>query len=197
MIDSLLFASSNKGKLEELRSYFRLHLPKLKCLGPEDLGKQAPEVEETGTTYRENAWLKARAYFDLFGVPVLADDSGLEVDALNGGPGVLSARYGGADVTWPQRWAHLWKDLRGKAEPWTARFRCVLCYFDGKTPRYFEGTVEGCIIASAGGRSGFGYDPIFFSNDLKKTFGEATAAEKDRVSHRARALNEFRRSLGG
>lgn len=192
---SLLFATSNRGKLEELRTFVASRGSAVRCVIPADLGKPAPDVEETGTTYRANAWLKAQAYFAVFGVPVLADDSGLEVDALNGEPGLYSARLGGEGISWPERWGVLFGLLQGHPQPWTARFRCVLCYFDGKSPRYFEGTVEGHIVPVGKGVSGFGYDPIFYCPELGQTFGEATAADKDRVSHRARALEAFWKTL--
>ncbi len=191
----LLLATSNKGKLEELRAFFRLKQSPLHCVGPEDLGKAAPEVEENGTTYRANALLKARAYESIFKVPVLADDSGLEVEALNDGPGIFSARFGGEGLTWPQRWEALYKELHPRPEPWAARFRCVLCYYDGAVPWYTEGTVEGFLLSGSRGGKGFGYDPIFFCPELGKTFGEATAEEKDRVSHRAKALETFWKTL--
>lgn len=191
----LLLATSNKGKIEELRAFFRLKQSPLQCVGPEDLGKAAPEVEENGSTYRANALLKAEAYERLFKVPVLADDSGLEVEALNDAPGIFSARFGGEGLTWPQRWEALYKKLHPRPEPWAARFRCVLCYYDGTVPWYTEGTVEGFLLSGPRGGEGFGYDPIFLCPELGKTFGEATASEKDRVSHRAKALETFWKTL--
>ena len=192
---ALCLATSNPGKIEELRSFFRSRAPALQCLGPADLGKPAPEVEESGLTYRANALLKARAYHSVFKIPVLADDSGLEVEALDDRPGILSARFGGEGLSWPQRWDALYQTLSPRPEPWAARFRCVLCYFDGTIPWYTEGTVEGFLLAKPRGQAGFGYDPIFFSPELAKTFGEASPAEKDRVSHRARALETFWKTL--
>ncbi len=188
---SLLLATSNKGKIEEFRSFFRAKNPAFKVFSPADLGKPAPEVEETGKTYRANAFLKAAAFHSVYGVPVLSDDSGLEVEALDDGPGIHSARFGGENITWPQRWEAVFKALHPRPEPWAARFRCVLCYFDGSVPWYTEGTVEGFLISKPRGGAGFGYDPIFFSPELGKSFGEATAVEKDRISHRGRALEVF------
>jgi XTP/dITP diphosphohydrolase len=192
---ALCLATSNRGKIEELRAFFRARAPSVRCVSPADLGKPAPEVEETGTTYRANALLKAQAFYSVYQMPVLADDSGLEVEALNGAPGVQSARFGGESISWPERWELLFKTLHPRPEPWAARFRCVLCYFDGTVPWYTEGTVEGFLIQSPRGGNGFGYDPIFFSPELGKTFGEASSEEKDRVSHRSKALEVFWKTL--
>jgi XTP/dITP diphosphohydrolase len=192
---TLLFATTNLGKIKELRTFFSSRAPGLRVASPQDLGEPVPEVEENGSTYRANALLKARAFYGTYGVPVLADDSGLEVEALDGGPGIYSARFGGEAITWPERWEALYQALDPRPEPWAARFRCVLCYFDGSVPWYTEGTVEGFLLSKARGGEGFGYDPIFFCPELGKTFGEASPEEKDRVSHRARALEVFWKTL--
>ena len=133
------------------------------------------------------------AYYAAYRTPVLADDSGLEVDGLDGAPGVFSARFGGESLAWPQRWELMTSRLRGKdPAAWRARFRCVLCFYDGvQVPRFFQATSEGCIVPEPKGQKGFGYDPIFHSDDLDKTFAEASAEEKDRVSHRGRAVERF------
>lgn len=193
----LLVATQNKGKIREFSQLLR---PDFHCVSFLDAPynrKAIPDVDETGTTYQENAQLKALAYFDLFQVPLLTDDSGLEVDALGGEPGVFSARYGGTGISWPERWDFLTRHLKSHpSDEWTARFRSVLCYvgFDRK-PRFFEGIVEGRIISVPSGTSGFGYDPIFYSTELKKTFGEATDEEKASVSHRARAVAAFLQAM--
>ena len=127
------------------------------------------------------------------GKAVLADDSGLEVDALDGLPGLDSANYGGVDISWPERWNYLFKNIdASRNKQRAARFRCVLCYYDGKNPpQYFEATTEGQIADGPKGIGGFGYDPIFWSSELGKTLGEASAEEKALVSHRARATKKF------
>jgi XTP/dITP diphosphohydrolase len=143
--------------------------------------------EETGETYEQNAALKAGVVAAATGLPALADDSGLEVDALGGQPGVHSARYGRDDA---DRIARLLNALaqRGAAER-TARFRCVvvLAWPDGRV-EMGEGTVEGRIVEAPRGEGGFGYDPVFRSDELGRTFAEVTGAEKASVSHRARAM---------
>lgn len=186
MKPTLLLATENQGKLKEFRSFLGVSFH---CLSPH--GKI--EIIEDGTTYFENALKKAVGYFTALKVPVLSDDSGLEVDALNGAPGVFSARFGGEGISWPERWGYLHKALSSSPlERWTARFRCVLCYYDGKTvPVFFEGVTEGRIVSEPKGGKGFGYDPIFHSSVLKKTFAEATDEEKSRVSHRAEAIRVF------
>ncbi len=152
-----------------------------------------PDVVEDGHTYYENALKKAIAFQKVYGVPVLADDSGLELDPLDGAPGVFSARFGGEKISWPDRWKHMYEKLAPfPRDRWTARFRAVLCYYDGKSvPVFFEGTTEGRIHPGPAGEKGFGYDPIFFSTALGRTFGEAPSADKDRVSHRAVAARKF------
>lgn len=192
-VQDILIATQNEGKIREfkglLSSKYNILLP-----NEVDANRNARlEVVEDGKTYYENALKKALAFHKAFDLPVLADDSGLEVDALGGGPGVYSARFGGENLSWTERWYALYAALaRQKADQWPARFRCVLCQYDGvNPPRFFEGSVEGAIIREPRGAHGFGYDPIFLSTELGKTFAEATEAEKGRVSHRARALTSF------
>ena len=200
----LLLATTNAGKATEFR---RLVGGRFLVRTLDELAGSAdsnpPEVEETGESYYENALKKALRYFawaktvaakdGAAPLPVLADDSGIELDALGGLPGVYSARFGGEDLSWPARWQHLQDELQTTGPgPWPARFRCVLCYYDGvHPPVFFEGTTEGSVIPAAKGTAGFGYDPIFYSDGLGATFGEASDEKKDAVSHRARALSAF------
>lgn len=183
----LRIASKNVGKWKE---FSELLTSPFRCL-PFD--PAAPEVDETGSTYSENALLKAKGFFQYYQQPVLADDSGLEIDVLQGAPGVLSARWGGVSLSWSERFAFLYDQLRPfPPAQWTARFRTVLCWVGGAgEPLFFEGVTEGKIQIAPTGPKGFGYDPIFFSTDLGKSFGEATDAEKSQVSHRARAVRAF------
>lgn len=185
----LVLATGNRGKMAELTGM-------LAAWGPVEVRSllDYPQVklpEETGTTYEENATLKARAVAVATGVPALADDSGLEVDALGGEPGVHSARYGATDAA---RIARLLAALAGRppAER-TARFRCVVvvAWPAGRVVAA-EGACEGIITDAPLGAGGFGYDPVFRSADLARTFAEGPPEEKARVSHRARAL----RALG-
>jgi XTP/dITP diphosphohydrolase len=152
------------------------------------------ETAENGKTFEENAVLKATAASrDLPGL-VVADDSGLEVDALSGTPGIYSARYAGQNVTDKQNIDKLLKELtRTEKTKRSARFRCVIALArEGKLLGTFEGIVEGVIIDAPRGGSGFGYDPIFMPTGFDKTFGELSSAQKDQVSHRARALAKLR-----
>jgi XTP/dITP diphosphohydrolase len=158
----------------------------------------APMIEETGATFAENAILKAVAISKRFPDLVVADDSGLEVDALDGAPGVYSARYAGPGATDAENIGRLLSELRGvsKEGPTTARFRCVLALArDGGVLGTFEGAIEGILIDSPRGKSGFGYDPVFQPDGSAQTFAELSSAEKNRVSHRAQAIRRLRRSL--
>lgn len=155
--------------------------------------------DETADTYQGNALLKAQAAVRLDGDVALADDSGLEVDALGGAPGVHSARFGGAELDDAGRTALLLERLRGVARPRrTARFRCVIVVVDRTgSARTVEGVVEGLIAEAPRGAGGFGYDPVFYYPPLGRTFGELTDAEKSGVSHRALAARAARALLRG
>ncbi len=192
MKSEILLATSNSGKIREMKSLLGSQFI---CRVPSEFKAKAPDVEEDGTTYSANAEKKARAFYAVYQIPVLSDDSGLEVDALSGAPGVISARYGGEKISWPERWAYLHRALAPHpVSQWTACFRCVLCYFTGtEPPRFFEGVCEGRILEKPLGAEGFGYDPLFYSTDLQKGFGVATESEKAKVSHRARACAEFQK----
>jgi XTP/dITP diphosphohydrolase len=158
----------------------------------------APAIEETGSTFAENAILKAVGISKRSRELVVADDSGLEVDALNGAPGVFSARYAGPRATDAENIAKLLSELSGisKDELPVGRFRCVLALArNGEVLGTFEGAVEGVIVSSPRGRSGFGYDPVFQPNGFAQTFAELSAAEKNRISHRAQAIRLLRASL--
>jgi XTP/dITP diphosphohydrolase len=155
--------------------------------------------EETGGTYAENALLKARAAARLTGAAALADDSGIEVDALGGEPGLRSARWGGADLDDAGRNRLLLERLAGVPPARRgARYVCVVAIVDAAGgEQVVEGTVRGVITEAPRGDGGFGYDPIFFYPPFDRTFGEVTAAEKDRVSHRGQAVRAARKLLGG
>jgi XTP/dITP diphosphohydrolase len=154
----------------------------------------APEVEETGETFAENAALKATAIARFTGGWALADDSGLEVDALDGAPGVRSARFAGEDATDAENNALLLEKLAAlPASMPTARFRCVLALArDGELLATFDGAVEGRILPSVQGGGGFGYDPLFLPEGHERSFGELPAEAKNAISHRSRALAKFR-----
>jgi XTP/dITP diphosphohydrolase len=153
-----------------------------------------PEVEETGTSYADNARLKARAVAEALGLPALADDSGIEVDALGGGPGPRSARYAGEDATDEENLRHLMRAVAGvPGAGRTARYRCVamLAFPDG-TELQAEGVCDGILTAKRRGSEGFGYDPIFVPAGWDRTMAELAPPEKDRISHRGRALRSLR-----
>jgi XTP/dITP diphosphohydrolase len=159
----------------------------------------APEVEETGTTFAENAALKALAISQFAAGWALADDSGLEVDALGGDPGVRSARFAGEDATDADNNALLLAKLAALpgANP-TARFRCVLALArNGELVATFDGSVEGRVIPALRGGGGFGYDPLFIPDGHEHSFGELPPATKNAISHRSRALAKFREWLAG
>lgn len=181
----LAIATNNQHKLQEIRAILGDSFEELLSL--KDLGIDV-DVEETGTTLEENALIKARAILALSGIATLADDTGLMVDALNGAPGVYSARYAGEEHNDAKNRALLLKNLDGVKDR-SAHFATViaLCYPNGKTLTA-SGRVNGEILLSERGTEGFGYDSLFFSTELGKTFAEATQAEKNSVSHRGRAL---------
>jgi XTP/dITP diphosphohydrolase len=187
----LLLATSNPHKVEEFRAIFS-DLP-YRLLSLQDIQLDM-DVEETGTTFRENAELKAVAYAKASGLLSLADDSGLEIDALGGAPGVYSARFGGSDFSYPERFRLIFERLKDvPAEQRTARFHCVIMIADpsGYT-KSSDGTVEGLITDPPRGPNGFGYDPILYLPDLGKTCAELDPAVKNRISHRGRAAEEAR-----
>ena len=184
----IVVASGNAHKLNEIAEI----LTGVELVSMRDIGFDG-EIEENGSTFKENAYIKAKFIAEKFNLPALADDSGLCVDALGGAPGVYSARYsGGGDR---ENRLLLLKNLEN-ATSRTARFKsCVcLCFPDGKTV-FGEGACEGRILLEDTGDGGFGYDPVFFSDDLKKSFGQATAEEKNSVSHRFRALTDLKNKL--
>ncbi len=195
VVPKLLVATKNAHKSAEIRA----------ILGSgwevTDLNAfpEIPAPEETGETFTENAAIKALAASAKFAGLVLSDDSGLEVDALDGAPGVRSARYAGENAPDADNRAKLLlalaeKEVRGKAR--TARFRCVMAVArDGQVLGHFHGTVEGVIIPRERGEGGFGYDPLFIPDGYCETFGELPAEVKNQLSHRARALEETRKFL--
>ena len=193
-MDTLLIASTNPGKLREMKAL--LAYLRVKLISPADMGIQL-SVTEDGSTYAENAAKKAQAYCQASGLITLADDSGLEVDALEGKPGLYSARFSGKpDATDADRRAYLLEQLAGIAHPWTAHFHCTVVIMspDGQQ-FYHEGICPGEIIPTERGNDGFGYDPIFRLPASGKTMAELTMAEKNRLSHRARAILAARPTL--
>ena len=199
---SLLIATNNVGKIKEIRALLQdMHL-EAEILAPAQIGLDL-HVEENGNTYAENAARKAIAFAQVSGLPVLADDSGLEVDALNGSPGIRSARFSPLpNATDAGRRAYLLERLEGHPRPWTARFRCVVAVTKPENSsnqvedvRFSEGVCPGEIIPEERGNNGFGYDPLFLIPALNRTMAELTMPEKNRLSHRAHAVRAARTIL--
>ena len=187
-----VLASRNPGKLKEMNEILS-HLGIQVC-SEEEAGVDV-EVEETGTTFEENSLLKAKAVMEASGMPAIADDSGLCVDALNGAPGVYSARYGGEGLDDTARYRLLLENLRGQMTR-TARFVSVItCCFPNGDVISARGECPGTISYAPMGEGGFGYDPVFFVPGLKKTFAQLTPEEKNAISHRGRALRAFQEKL--
>jgi len=192
----LVIATHNKGKTAEIRDLLKTFPVQIKNL--DDFGP-IPEVVEDGDTFEENAYKKASFTARVLGYPALSDDSGLVVDALDGAPGVHSARWAGPDATDAQRCAKLLAALEKQSNR-SAAFACVISIAVPTGPALtYEDRCEGIIAEAPSGENGFGYDPVFFFPPLNKTFAQLTMAEKGRVSHRGRALqqvqNEFDKVL--
>ena len=185
----IVLASHNPGKMKEMSAI-------LSGFGVElvlqsELGLHV-EVEETGTTFRENALLKAHAVMEAAHMPAISDDSGLMVDALNGAPGVYTARYGGEGLTDQERYRLLLSALIGQTNRAAHFYSCIACVFPAGDVLTAQGVCDGTISFAPIGGDGFGYDPIFFVPSLRKTFAQMTPEEKNSVSHRAKALAAFR-----
>ena len=191
---ALLLATTNKGKQGELRAL--LADLSCDCITPGELGLTL-DVPETGSTYAENASIKAAAYLAASGLMVVADDTGLEVEALDGAPGVWSARFSELPhATDADRRAKLLRTLEGKPRPWLARFQCVVAVaLPGKDIRLFQGFVEGEIIDEERGEHGFGYDRLFWIPAAGKTMAELDLVEKNQYSHRAAAIRKAKSFL--
>ncbi len=187
----LILATGNRSKVKEISEI-------LAVAGLEILGLDAyPSLvlpPETGTTFKENAIAKARFVASATGIAALADDSGLEVDALSGAPGVFSARYAGEGASDEENWGKLLEELKGVTSR-SARFRCVMALVipgERGCERSFEGTLEGSIATAPAGLGGFGYDPVFYVASMKRTVAELAKEEKNAISHRALALAGFK-----
>lgn len=196
MRPKIVVATRNRGKVKEISRL--LSLPQVDFYSIADFGDKVPQVEEVYDTYYENALLKAKTAAEALGLPAIADDSGLEVDALDGAPGVFSSRFAGKegdDDKNIEKVLELLKDV--PEEERAARFRCwVVAYFpEEKAILTAEGVCDGRIITEKRGSGGFGYDPIFVPDGYDKTFAEMDLAEKNRISHRAKAFKLLRRKL--
>lgn len=190
-MEKIVFATNNAHKLAELRQMLggRFQLLSLSDIGCHD------DIPETGSTFEENALQKARWVKERYGYDCFADDSGLEVDALGGAPGIMSARYAGTHGDSDANNARLLREL-GDSTDRRARFRCVIALLQGDAPaRFFNGSVEGEILHEAAGCGGFGYDPLFRPLGWNHTFAEATPDEKNAISHRGQAVKALVKAL--
>ncbi|MBW1676138.1 MAG: XTP/dITP diphosphatase [Deltaproteobacteria bacterium] len=185
----LVLATRNAGKTREMCQLLRDFPVEIKNL--DDFGP-IPPVEEDGTTFDENAYKKASFTAKVLGLPALADDSGLEVEALGGAPGIHSARYAGPSATDAENNARLLREMEGKANR-AAAFMCVISIaVPSGVALTYEARCEGLIAEAPGGNSGFGYDPVFYYPPLNRTFAQLSAEEKNRVSHRGKAFAELK-----
>ena len=187
-----VLATHNPNKIREMGAI--LGQFGVEVVSPKELGITV-DVEETGSTFAENAMLKAKAICELAKLPAIADDSGLCVDALNGGPGVYSARYGGEGLDDTGRYRLLLQMMHGQADRRAHFHTTITCAFPNGDVLQDDGEVGGTIAFAPMGEGGFGYDPVFFVPELRKTFGQLTAEEKASVSHRGKALRAFAAAL--
>lgn len=189
MIKELVVATHNPGKVEEFRELMKELPIEIKYLADFD---PVPEPEETGRTFAANARLKAVYYAKKLRKPCIADDSGLEVQALDGAPGVRSARYAGEKATAEENNQLLLYNMKFQVKR-TCRFRCALCVAspDGRVMQEVDGTCDGLLLHDPLGSGGFGYDPLFWSTELHKGMGEASMQEKNKVSHRGKAIRKL------
>jgi XTP/dITP diphosphohydrolase len=191
-LPTLVFATNNQHKIDEAQDIVK---GKLKLISLKEAGVEI-DVEETETTFRGNALLKAQAVWELTGLPCVADDSGLCVEALGGEPGVYSSRYAGEAGNHTKNNEKLLKEMEGKSDR-RAFFTTVLCLVGlDDTPIYIEGRVHGVILREIQGHDGFGYDPLFCPDGEIRSFAEMSAAEKNAMSHRGRAFQSLMEYLG-
>lgn len=189
MVKELVIATRNMGKLEEFKVLMKELPIEIKCLADFD---EVEEPAETGRTFAANARLKAQYYAKKLGVPCIADDSGLEVQALDGAPGVRSARYAGEKATDAENNEKLLNIMKFQVKR-TCRFRCALAVAlpNGKVLNEVDGICEGMLLHAPLGEGGFGYDPLFWSTELHKGMAEASMQEKNKISHRGKAIRKL------
>jgi len=193
----LVLASNNKHKALEYAAMFNIDsdMDITICL-PRDLIGKDVEIEETGSTFEANASIKARHIYELTKLSCFSDDSGLEISALGGDPGINSARYSGSHgYDKANRMKAVSELIKIGTDDWSAQFRCVICFYDGRNEYFFEGICSGKLIDKEKGTGGFGYDPIFIPDGYDITFAEMPPEEKNSISHRAKAVIEFQQFL--
>ena len=188
----IIFATQNKGKADEVKDIFANS--SIEIISLYDLGNNI-DIEEHGTTFRENAFIKAKAVYNIYKEPVVADDSGLSIEQLDGRPGVYSARYSGDDCTYEDNNLKVIEELKDFSEPHRAKFISYAVYYDGKNEIEAIGELHGRIIKEQRGTNGFGYDPIFIPDGYEKTISELDFKLKNEISHRARSFNQLKKKL--
>ena len=181
-MEELVIATHNKHKLDEIQ---KLLGERIKLISLRDLGCNE-DIPETGTTLKENAYQKAKYVWEKYKKNCFADDTGLMVEALDGAPGVYSARYAGEHCSFDDNIDLLLENMEGKTNR-NASFETVVCLIEDGKEQYFEGRCEGCILTERYGRGGFGYDPIFMPNGYGESFAEISMEEKNKISHRGKA----------
>jgi len=188
----IIFATKNRGKAQEVKHIFK-NL-NVEIISLDDINESF-EIEETGSTFEENALIKARIVFEKFKLPTIADDSGLVVEQLNGAPGIYSARYAGDDGNDTANNNKLLADLKKYPDPHKAKFVCSAVYYDGKNSYTSEGEIKGRIIDHERGTNGFGYDPLFVPENYEKTLAEFESEIKNKISHRYRAFIKLKKQI--
>lgn len=188
----IIFATGNVGKLKEVQQIFEN--TRFEIVPMSELG-DIPEIEEDGDTFEANSLKKAKFIFNKFGLPTIADDSGLSIEQLGGRPGVYSARYAGEDCTFEDNNKKVLEELKNFPEPHKAQFLSYAIFFNGRNIYSAIGKLPGSIIREFRGTEGFGYDPIFIPDGFNITLAEMNLEEKNKISHRAKAFNELKEIL--
>jgi XTP/dITP diphosphohydrolase len=191
-LKKLIFATGNKGKITEVKGLFEKS--EFEIISLYDLGNVI-DIEETGVTFYENSLIKAKTIYDIYKVPVIADDSGLEIEQLNGRPGVYSARYAFEGCTYEDNNNKVLLELKDLPTPHNAAFVCCALYYDGDNVIHEFGKVCGRMIMEKRGVKGFGFDPIFVPDGYEITLAEFALEEKNKISHRSRAFEALKKRL--
>jgi XTP/dITP diphosphohydrolase len=188
----IIFATQNPCKAKEVKAIFA-NSP-FEIISLYDLGNNI-EIEENGMTFQENAFIKAKTVYDIYKEPVVADDSGLSIEQLDGRPGVYSARYAGENCTYEDNNLKVVDELKDSPEPHKAKFISYAVFYDGKNEIETIGELPGVLIKEQRGNGGFGYDPIFIPDGYQQTISEMGFEEKNKISHRAKSFNELKNKL--